>query len=78
MLLFYHKIREIWYTGRKKWKEFNKMIWIILGIIVVLVLIVVGVYNGLVKSRMQTVKHGVKLMCNWNVGMIDSKLDRNR
>ena len=30
------------------------MIWIILGIIVVLVLIVVGVYNGLVKSRMQT------------------------
>ncbi len=29
------------------------MIWIILGIIVVLVLIVVGVYNGLVKSRMQ-------------------------
>ena len=27
------------------------MIWIILGIIVVLVLIVVGVYNGLVKSR---------------------------
>ena len=30
------------------------MIWIILGIIVVLVLIVVGVYNGLVRSRMQT------------------------
>ena len=30
------------------------MIWIILGIIVVLVLIVVGAYNGLVKSRMQT------------------------
>ena len=30
------------------------MIWIILGIIVVLVLIVVGVYNGLVKSRKQT------------------------
>ena len=30
------------------------MIWIILGILVVLVLMVVGVYNGLVKSRMQT------------------------
>ncbi|MDC0807803.1 LemA family protein [Collinsella aerofaciens] len=30
------------------------MIWIILGVLVVLVLIVVGVYNGLVKSRMQT------------------------
>ena len=30
------------------------MIWIILGVLVVLVLMVVGVYNGLVKSRMQT------------------------
>ena len=30
------------------------MIWIILGILVVLVLLVIGVYNGLVRSRMQT------------------------
>ena len=30
------------------------MIWIILGIVVVLVLLVIGVYNGLVRSRMQT------------------------
>ena len=30
------------------------MIWIILGVLVVLALLVVGVYNGLVKSRMQT------------------------
>ena len=30
------------------------MIWIILGVLVVLVLLVIGVYNGLVKSRMQT------------------------
>ena len=30
------------------------MIWIILGILVVLAFLVVGVYNGLVKSRMQT------------------------
>ena len=30
------------------------MTWIILGIVVVLVLLVIGVYNGLVRSRMQT------------------------
>ena len=30
------------------------MIWIILGVLVVLAFLIVGVYNGLVKSRMQT------------------------
>ncbi|MFR3960145.1 MAG: hypothetical protein ACLTZB_04200 [Streptococcus salivarius] len=40
------------------------MIWIIIAIIVVLVIFVIASYNGLVKSRMQTKRHGVKLMFN--------------
>ena len=39
----------VWSSGLKPWRW-----WIILGVLVVLVLMVVGVYNGLVKSRMQT------------------------
>ena len=65
---FTTKKREIWYTGRKKWKEFNKMIWLFLGSLWSLVDCSRSLQR-FVKSRMQTREHGVKLMCNWNVGM---------